>query len=185
MIIKNLTKKELGYLFGLFKGDGYSIHDKKSRHYHVEFYLNSKKDKDISAFLVNLLKKLTLNPNEYNDKRYNCKRVRVYSKKLFNFIRKKLDITKKSNDFKLGFVSGLIDADGYVNHKKSTIMIVNTNKKLLQDCKEALDSLSVKSSLVKRKPCKKDKLNSYRMLISVSFKNLSHISNKIKRVGIP
>ena len=65
MEIKKLSKKEWGYLFGLFEGDGYKLYDKKSRHYHVEFYLNSKNDKDIINFLVILLKKIELNPHLY------------------------------------------------------------------------------------------------------------------------
>ena len=57
MLLENLNEKEKGYLFGLFEGDGYKIHDKKSRYYQIEFYLNSKKDKKIIEFIVKILKK--------------------------------------------------------------------------------------------------------------------------------
>jgi len=56
--IEELTKKEQGYLFGLFEGDGYKIYDKKSRHYQIDFYLNSEKDKKLLNFLLGCLKKL-------------------------------------------------------------------------------------------------------------------------------
>jgi len=44
---KNLKEEEKGYLLGFFEGEGYKYHDKKNRHYYVEFSLNSKKDKEI------------------------------------------------------------------------------------------------------------------------------------------
>ena len=176
MRIENLSEIEKGYLFGLFEGDGYKIHDKKSRHYHVEFYLNSIRDQRIIRYLVKLLKKIGLNPNEYKDKRYNCKRVRVYSKELFNLIKK--DVSLKNKDFNLGFVSGLIDAEGYVHKKKSYIMVINTNLKILKKCKSFLEVIGVSSSINQRKPSEKDKLPSYRMYISVNFKRLKHLSIK-------
>ncbi len=37
--LKKLSKNEIGYIIGMFVGDGYSYHDKKYRHYSVEFYL--------------------------------------------------------------------------------------------------------------------------------------------------
>ncbi len=181
MIFDNLSKKEKGYLFGLFEGDGYKIHDKKSRHYHVEFYLNSIRDKEIINFLMGLLKKLQLNPNIYQDKRYNCKRIRVYSKDFFNIIQKNTKLNK-SKDFNIGFVSGMIDSEGYVNNEKSFIMIINTNKEILNECKNFLDRVNINSNISKRKPSGKGIKDSYRMYISVNFKRLNHLSIK---VGIP
>ena len=109
MEIGNLTEKERGYLFGLFEGDGYKYHDKKGRHYHVEFYLNSEKDKEIIVLLVKILKKIGLNPNLYQDKRYNCKRIRVYSKELFNDLVRGSSLADKNKDFSIGFISGIIE----------------------------------------------------------------------------
>lgn len=180
--ITNLSEKEKGYLFGLFEGDGYKIHDKKSRHYHVEFYLNSLKDKKIIIFLNKLLKKIGLKPNLYQDKRFNCKRVRVYSKNLFNIIKKDINLKKNSKSFNLGFVSGLIDSEGHVNKKKSYIMIINTNKKVLEGCEKFLKSIGLSSTVNKRVLSKKDKLTSYRMYISVNFKKSSHLSVKTLRL---
>jgi len=173
-----LNEKERGYLFGLFEGDGYKYHDKKSRHYHVEFYLNSLRDKKIISFLVCLLKKNMLNPSIYLDKRYNCKRIRVYNKSFFEIISKNIEIHNKSKEFNIGFVSGLIDSEGYVNNKKHYIMVINTNKKMLISCKKFLESIGILSSISKRTRSIKDKLDSYRMYISVNFKRLNHVSIK-------
>ena len=86
MNLNKISEKEKGYLFGLFFGDGYKIYDKKSRHYQVDFYLNSKNDIFIINKLSELLLKIGLRINFYQDKRYNCKRIRVYSKEFFNVL---------------------------------------------------------------------------------------------------
>ena len=182
MEFDNLSEKEKGYLFGMFEGDGYKIHDKKSRHYHVEFYLNSVKDKEIIKLIVNLLKKIKLNPNLYQDKRFHCKRIRVYSKQLFGIIGKNIDLSNKSYDFKLGFTSGLIDSEGYVHKVKAYIMVINTNKKLLEKCMKFLQESGIGVSISKRKKSAKDKLWSYRMYISVKFKRLKNLSVKTKKL---
>lgn len=182
MKIENLTEKEKGYLFGLFEGDGYKIHDKKSRHYHVEFYLNSLNDKAIIEFITKLLKKINLNPNIYQDKRFNCKRIRVYSKELFEIIKKNIDLTNKNKEFMIGFISGLIDSEGYVNKEKSYIMIININKNLLENCGKFLERISIRSTINKRRLYSKDRHSSYRMYVSVNFKNEAHLSIKTKRL---
>ena len=178
-MLKNLTEKEKGYLFGMFVGDGYKYYHKKSRHYYIEFYLNSIKDKKIINFIVKLLRKINLKPNLYQDKRYNCKRIRVYSKELFNLLHKDIKLKNETKELKIGFVSGIIDSEGYYNEKKSDITVVNTNKKVLDKCKEILEELKVNASINKRILSKKDKLPSYRMCISVKFKNRSHLSIKV------
>jgi len=181
--MNNLNEKEEGDLFGLFEGDGYKLYDKKSRHYQVEYYLNSLSDKPIISYLISLLNKLCLRYFLYQDKRFNCKRIRVYSKHLFEIIDKNILIESKSNDFCLGYVSGLIDSEGYVNNKKGYIMVINTNYSALDQCKRFLEKEGVSSSIKFRKLSKKDKKKSYRMYISVSFKNKPNLSIKTKKAG--
>ena len=48
----------MGYIVGLLCGDGYLYHDKKQRHYNIEFYLHSERDKDIQNYLIHLLGKM-------------------------------------------------------------------------------------------------------------------------------
>ncbi len=182
MEFNNLSEEEKGYLFGMFEGDGYKIHDKKSRHYQIEFYLNSEKDKEIIKFIVEILKKIKLKPNLYQDKRCNCKRIRVYCKELFGFLEKKISLSDKTKEFNLGFVSGLIDSEGHVDKKKSYILIINTNKDILDKCEKFLREIEIGVSISKRKKSAKDKLESYRMYISVKFKNHSNLSIKTKRL---
>jgi len=85
-------------------------------------------------------------------------------------------------EFNLGFVSGLIDSEGYYNKEKSYIMVINTNLKVLHKCQNFLKKIKVESSISKRKPSKKDKLNSYRMYISVNFKKTPNLSIKTRRL---
>ncbi|MBU3926124.1 LAGLIDADG family homing endonuclease [Patescibacteria group bacterium] len=179
---ENLSVKERGYLFGLFEGDGYKIYDKKSRHYQIEFYLNSVKDKKIIKYVVYLLSKIGLKPNLYQDKRYNCKRIRVYSKQLFEILKRNINLQNKTKDFNLGFVSGLIDSEGHVRKDKSYIMIITTNKRVLEDCERYLNKVKIDSNISKRILSIKDKCFSYRMYVSVKFKNLLHLSIKTKRL---
>ena len=61
-MLSNLSDLEKGYLFGLFEGDGYKYHDKKQRHYQVEFYLNSIKDIEI---IKNKIKRKTKMTEEF------------------------------------------------------------------------------------------------------------------------
>ena len=106
---------------------------------------------------------MNFNVQIYQDKRFHCKRIGVYSKELFNTIEKRISLKDKSEEFNMGFVSGIIDSEGYVNDKKSFVMVVNTNKNMLDDCKEFLRSIQINSSISKRKPSKYEVLDSYRM----------------------
>ena len=55
---ENISNKEVGYMVGLLAGDGYLIYDKKSRHYHVEFYLNS--ERQVQTRIANKRKNLII-----------------------------------------------------------------------------------------------------------------------------
>ena len=177
--ITALDDKEIGYIFGLFEGDGYLFHDKRNRHYSVDFYLNSAKDKDTLEFLLSLLRKIGCNPGLYQDKRYHCVRVRVKSKTFLEFIRDR-DIALE-RDLILGFVSGLIDADGYVNSKKSFIQIVNTKESLLLLTQKMLDHINLRSSISVRTPSKKDKKKSFNLFVTYKFMKTNNISRKTNR----
>ena len=179
--MKNLSLKEEGYLQGLFDGDGYVIYDKKSRHYQVDFYLNSEKDKDIIKFLLLLLKKKELNAQIYQDKRCHCKRIRIYSKIFFNEVSKGNEFKFNQKDFSLGYISSIIDSEGNINLKKSFISIVNTDIEIIKRCKKILSLFGIKSAIKLRKKSFKDRLNSYRLYISVKFKRLPHLSIKVGR----
>ncbi len=179
--IEKLSKMEIGYILGIFVGDGYIYHDKKNRHYSIEFYLNSEKDSDIIKFLFSILIKIGAKPYIYKDKRFNSIRIRVRSKKLYNFLIQLNKNKPSSNEFKVGFISGFIDAEGYVNSAKSIISIVNTNKKVLKTIKKYLEDLKIKSNINERKKSIKDRLPSYRLYIPVKFIKIRNNSLKIQR----
>jgi len=180
--MKELSEKEKGYLAGLFEGDGYKYHDIKGRHYQTEFYLNSERDKEIIGFLLKLLNKIKLNTQKYLDKRFNCLRLRINSKEIFNLFHKDSSLKNKEKEFCIGYLSGLIDSDGYVDAKKYSISIINTNREILENCQNFLKKEEIMSSLKIRKPSEKDKKKSYILHISVNFKRLPHISIKVKKL---
>lgn len=177
-MIQNLSEKELGYLKGLFVGDGYKYHDKKYRKYYIEFYLNSINDKDIVKFLTFVLKKAGLNVHLYKDKRFNCVRLRIVNKEFFKLFNKNIDKICMNKNEKLGFISGIIDSEGYVNREKRIIEVVSTNFELIKFLSRELSSFGISSSIRKRVRSIKDKSSSYRMYISASFKKLKHLSIK-------
>jgi len=176
--LDKVNEKEKGYLLGLFKGDGYSFHNKKDRHYSVEFYLNSKRNLEIIKQVCLLIKKLNLNPLLLKDKRFECIRVRVNSKNFFNFINQDFNKNFENADFSIGFVSGFLDAEGYVNNKKSMINIVNTNLSLMSFISNILKENGIKSKISLRKKSRKNKQKIYILHISVKFKSLKHLSIK-------
>lgn len=176
-----ISRSEVGYICGLFEGDGYNHHDENTGHYTVEFYLNSEKDEDIIAFITDLLESLGLNPSHYKDKRYRCCRVRVRSKDLFQFLDSYEQELEFGEEFKIGFISGVIDAEGYVNHQKSTIEVVNTDRDLLSRLSIFLKNGGIKHSVNERVKSEKDKLTSYRVLISVELRKKDTLSRKLQR----
>jgi hypothetical protein len=173
LLIKEISNKELGYLIGLFAGDGYMFHDKKGRHYSVEFHLNSDRDKEIIKITLKLLERIGLKTMIYQDKRCNCKRIRTYSKEFFQLI--KMESYKEDSEFGIGFVSGFIDSDGYYNKKNSTLEIINTDMEKLKRAKAFLDKIKVNSVIKKRVFSKFDKKQSYRLRISDNGTKLTTI----------
>jgi len=159
---------ELGYLAGLLAGDGYIHHDAKNRHYTVEVYLNSETDTQIQNYLLELLKKLRLNPYIRKDTRYKCNRIRIRNKKFHYFSRSLIDAKTTSLAFKIGFVSGLIDADGEVVPKKH-LKVVNTDKKLMLKAKEILEELGLNPKMNVRNYENKNWSPLFTMYVPVDF----------------
>jgi intein/homing endonuclease len=177
--LTRLSQKELGYLIGLFDGDGYSnIH---SGHYKIEFYLNSLKDQDIRDQLLDVLKKINLKPRVIKDKRFNCIKIEIVCKLFFKVILGFSNNNPKSKNFKLGYISGIIDSEGYVNRIKRFIQIINTDEKLMKKVQNYLKTLNIDSRITKKSKCRKDKLQRYSLYVPVKFLNTKNISMKIKR----
>lgn len=141
---QNLTNKELGYMIGLFADDGNLDFRKSNYSYRVVFNFNLKSESKIKKKLFTIIKKSGLDPFVINYSRRNTQRLVCISKKLYEFlknffvytktIRGERFINKKSRlqsfenwskEFKMVFISGLIDSDGYVgNYKGSPFVII-------------------------------------------------------------
>lgn len=176
----NLSSKELGYLIGLFIGDGYSFYSKNDRHYSVEFYLNSLEDKDIINNVLNLFHRINLNCLVSKDKRYNVIRIRINSKELMKIFNQRVlefkENKRLSKDYKIGLISGFIDAEGYV--KKGEIVLTQKDKKTLENFRMLVPSLTKKFWSCKNY---NGKGRIWRLRISTKFKYVPHNSYKVKR----
>ncbi len=183
MDIRNVKDKERGYLLGLFVGDGYMNYNKKDRHYRVEFHLNSLRDREIANKLCGILKKLGLNHFIFKDKRFNSVRIRVNSKPMMNFIEKSVSALyskKLSTNYKLGFLSGFIDAEGYVNNGE--ILLTQKEKKTLQLVKNICHSMNIQVRKFWVEDNYKSRNKIWRLRICTEFKYLKHNSYKIERM---
>lgn len=181
--IKNITKKELGYLIGLFIGDGYSNYNKNDRHYRVEFHLNSERDGDILNYINEILFKLKLNFFVRKDKRCNSIKTYLNSKEFMIFINeevKKIKKKKLTKDYRLGLLSGFIDSEGSV--KRGTITVTQKNKKIINFFKKILKQFDIEGKLYWSKGYARG-TGVWRLRIPIRFKYLSHNSCKIERIN--
>jgi hypothetical protein len=176
--LKKIKKSEFGYLKGFFIGDGYKHHDIKGRKYYIEFYVNSLRDKKILNFLLSIIKNAGLNPGLYLDKRFNCERLRIINKDFYMYFDKDISKMKIAKKEIIGFISGMIDSDGYVNNKKSFIQIVNTDLRSLNFIQNQLNKKGINSSINNKWKSSTMKTPSFNLYISVKFKRLSHLSIK-------
>jgi len=170
-----LTKMEKDYLFGIFIGDGYKNYDKKQRHYTIEFYLHSERDLDIQKYLIYILQKIGLCVFVMKDKRFKCSRIKTHSKQLFRLLD---EFNVTNADLGLGFIAGLVDAEGHVDHQKSFINVVNTDKSLLGVAAFILKDINIETKIRQRVKSRKDRKNSY--ILSIPYKIKDIRTNSIK-----
>ena len=176
--MNTLTEEECGYLAGIFAGDGYRHYNVRDRHYIVEFYLNSQRDQDIILFLTDLLRRAGFNPRTRKDIRFNVMRIRVASKEFFQWVARVESSLPSGDAFRLGFSSGVIDAEGSVSREKSTLQVFNTDKELLEIVQECLQKNGIKSTLQQRVRSVKDTKSAYRLTVSMEFKHIKTLSCK-------
>ncbi len=177
--INALSDSEKGYLIGLYFGDGY-LHYDKGRHYRINFYFNPKKDCDIVNYTILLLKKIQLSP--YTMLHHSCIIVRVNSKLFYNFLKFfQLQVYEANENFILGFLSGLIDSDGYV--RKGDIVISNKSKKLLTKVQFFCKTIDIYSNLWNQKTTFNGRVFTiWRLRIGTRFKYKQQYSRKILRI---
>jgi intein-encoded DNA endonuclease-like protein len=177
--INGLNDGEKGYLIGLFFGDGYLHHD-KGRHYRIYFYFNPKKDCDIVNYTIFLLKKIQLSP--YTMFHHGCIIVRINSKLFYNFLKFfQLQIYEANENFIIGFISGLIDSDGYV--RKGDIVITNKSITLLKKVQFFCKNIGVYSKLWNQNTTYNGRVFTiWRLRIGTRFKYKQQYSRKIFRI---
>ncbi|MAG52558.1 MAG: hypothetical protein CMH62_01195 [Nanoarchaeota archaeon] len=126
----------IGELVGLFVGDGYAFFDRKSYSYSIRFYFNNTEKEYVKELVKLFVKNFNKSPMVYRTK--NVLIIKYLSKKLFNFLLNyvgwgvsinKAGQNKKSRTvflkdreysdrFKIGFLRGFVDSDGYISSKK-------------------------------------------------------------------
>lgn len=180
--LENIEEKEIGYLIGFFVGDGYRYYSKKDRHYMVEFCFNSLTDNKVAEIIGIILNQMGMKYFIKKDKRFNHFKIRVNSKKLMEFVENKLIEFEKSHfpskDYKLGLISGFIDADGYVKHGE--LLLTQKNKETIMKFIKICESLGIPSRKIWSKRNYKSKSLVWRARISTKFKHLNHNSYKVR-----
>jgi len=183
LLLKKISEYAKGYLIGLFMGDGYSYHRKVDRHYVVEFYLDSIRNKSIIKFTAYLLNILGLNCFRMKDKRYNVIRLKVNSKTLYFFIKKGIERLSKAKDlstftrgYRQGVVSGFFDAEGCIQKSYASVSQVNKGKLFL--IRRICESLGMRGLTIRfRENYKSDKKIG---IMHIPLKFIYILSNSLK-----
>lgn len=151
--ILDLNKKELGYLLGVYLGDGYSYSDKV-------ICLEAKDLDFVEEFKRNCLA-LDLNCPTRKRLNRNLFIASTCSKSLFSilesFILDRNKIIELSNEQKIMFLKAIFDSEGtiYQHPDKSVFLaIYNTDEKLLATTKTILESFKFSPVIKKQKVSK-------------------------------
>lgn len=150
----------LGELSGLFAGDGCAFFNKETGLYSIRFFFNATEKDYVDKLSFIFYKKLNKKPSINSYK--NVLMVSYYSKELYNLLldlvgwkvsRNKAGHNKKSrtvylkddsfsNEFKIGFLRGFIDSDGYISSKK--ILFGSSSERIIKQARSFLDDLGFK-----------------------------------------
>lgn len=161
-LIINLPEEKIGEIIGAFAGDGsyyYSKNKNGGGKHVIRYSLSISRDMQYVEYLINLLKKLNLNPFLYKKEKENALDIAVNSKELIDFIHTFLcwedkrtysirlikELDKYNEDFLKGFVRGLMDTDGYVEVSNVSCGVVS--KGLIKNLAQILDKFNLKYKL--------------------------------------
>jgi len=165
------SEHELGYIVGFFVGDGSRIAETRSGHYGARFAFDAKRDAEIASLLQRLFRKAGKSVTLYSEGTWLA--MKVYSKNLLVFLQGFVRYAKCDGEvhkvlvnslnwdraFALGFVGGLIDADGHVYKNKRHaghfgIAITTVNPTLTEQLVDLLNRLGLKPKVSEVKPCR-------------------------------
>ncbi len=191
----------LGEFIGLFVGDGYCYQDRRSMHYSTRIFLNYTERNYVYKLKELFNRKFGKAPMMYRTR--NVLILNYYSKKLFKFnldyvgwniSRNSLGFNKKSrtvylkprkfsNDFKIGFLRGFIDSDGYISDNKITFD--SSSEKIIQQTKRFLLDMGIKNiTLSFRKDKRPNRVGMWKIYLKKSehkkFINLIQPRNLLK-----
>lgn len=170
----SLIEKCTGFIVGSSE-DGVLYYSPKKNAYILEIEQNNKEWLEIvrKAFVVAYNKNCRIDKKKSGYFRLSC-----YSKKIYNDI---LDVRKdfsgilqKSNQFKIGFLQGVFDAEGSVHNKRFSIRIYSKKKILITLTKELLNQLGITTGKIHT-----DKRTNVLMLPIYGKQNLEKFRQKI------
>lgn len=150
--IQSSDEELIGEFIGLFAGDGCFYKDEKG-HYKIYLYFNVKEERYVNELKGLLCKLFGKNPMQIRE--HNKIILKYYSKNIYLLIRTYLDWNDTgrkthsvhlkdgmySRKFKIGFLRGSIDSDGYFSDK--AIMFASSSKKLIENIKSFLEDLDI------------------------------------------
>lgn len=209
-LIVSLPDKKIGELMGAFAGDGSYYHAgylKGNCHHNIRYSLCISRDMEYAMYLMDLLKKLNLNPFLYKKLKENAMDISLNSKEYISFIheflewddvrshsiRLKFSVKNYNPDFIKGFARGLMDTDGFV--EVSNVSCGSTSERLIKNLAEIFDKfrLRYKISVKIREPLRKnlflirvyrDSLEDYKKMIGFSNPYKLQKLNKILNNGV-
>ena len=128
---RNLIEKYKGFIVGASE-DGVLYYSPKKNAYILEIEQNNKEWLEIvkKALLIAYNKNCKIDKKKSGYFRLSC-----YSKQIYNdLIETRKDfskILKKSNDYKIGFLQGIFDAEGSVHNKRLSIRIYSKKQEII------------------------------------------------------
>ena len=166
-----------GELCGVFAGDG-NFYEDKNYKYRVKFTPNINDDywEGLAAFLE---KSLDKEPRANHQESYNRTNLRYEQKELIDFLRGKLDWNEKdktrtvrlkdanySHDFKIGFLRGLLDTDGFVSKKQNRVTSNSISKNLTRDVSKILEENQIDHYIVQEEDKREKRRDMHRARIT-------------------
>jgi len=203
MDVNALSEMELGYLVGMFVGDGCFIVKLENGTYVTKSTLDATRDEDIANFLQGLFEKTSKRVGRRIEKSSIV--FRVHSKDFVEFLSHHVKCTKQSDSprnvkvlinrkkwatlFKLGFIGGLIDSDGHVyyNRKRTRhfgVLIKTANESLRDDIVRILFSLGIKVTTYLAKSYEGSYSGNPRYVVYIPRAELKKVDHKIPAVKL-
>jgi len=196
--LATLSEKERGYLVGMFVGDGTHIIKMDKGTYLTKFSLDKTRDNDIEEYMQVLFAKASKRMGRLVER--NSITLKIFSKEFIEFLSKYVrrierngtrrkrkmlvNHEKWSCAFKLGFISGLIDSDGYVyfdqkGGKRFGALIRTADNDLRDQIISLLRSLSIATTTYAGKHHEKSYSFSPQYVVYIPTKELSKVAETL------